>query len=356
PDKNNQPDQDEKPTPDKDDQPDQDEKPTPDKDNKPDQEKEPDAKPNKPNHKGHLDLATLKAFPKTAKGKDGKPYTTSDGYTFNVESVMEVAANGVVAKHEEHTHYIPFGDLDDSELEALVKYVNDDKNEVIDGSQTEFSKADIQKKLRYISYESGTHISKLQQDGNQVIIPHGNHFHTKDLRDIPSVIRKSDAAHLEEISGMSYTDMIAAMKMNYMKAYRGASQVIRHGAMLYVTINGQQQTMALKDITLEGLDYEEPDFGPVSDQKDENKSEAKVDDQSENKATVKVDSQKTEKETAKPASSEAKAPEKATDDKEDTEASESAQAEDDKQENKDAKTSSDSKTDDEEVVPTTDDE
>ncbi|MDO4670571.1 MAG: pneumococcal-type histidine triad protein [Aerococcus sp.] len=252
-----------------------------------------------PNH-GRLDLNKLKAIKKTAKGQDGKTYTTDDGYTFSVESIIEVTNDGVVAKHEQHTHYIPFGDFDDNELEMIVNYVNDHTHHVADGTTSTFSAEEIAKKMRFISYESGIHIDQLKRDGNQVVIPHGNHFHTKDLTSVPSVLRKADAKHLEEITGMDYTTMIAAMKMKYLRTYRGATQVVRDGAIVHAMLDGKKQDIPLKDIKLEGLDYEEPDFGPVTTTA-KPQDKAKVEKAQKAKGNVKAKKKAEKKVTAKKA-------------------------------------------------------
>ncbi|MGY3724448.1 histidine triad protein [Granulicatella balaenopterae] len=61
------------------------------------------------------------------KGTDGKPYDTSDGYIFTPESVFQIDHDAVLAwhitpEHGKHIHWIPLGDLEDSELEALALY------------------------------------------------------------------------------------------------------------------------------------------------------------------------------------------------------------------------------------------
>lgn len=56
---------------------------------------------------------------KSAQGSDGKPYTTSDGYTFSIDSVTDVVDQAIIAKHGDHLHYIRWEDLEDSELDAI---------------------------------------------------------------------------------------------------------------------------------------------------------------------------------------------------------------------------------------------
>ncbi|MCS4487585.1 pneumococcal-type histidine triad protein [Streptococcus sciuri] len=56
---------------------------------------------------------------KSDQGNDGKPYKTSDGYTFSIDSVTDVVDQAVITKHGNHLHYIRWEDLEDSELAAI---------------------------------------------------------------------------------------------------------------------------------------------------------------------------------------------------------------------------------------------
>ncbi|WP_369351071.1 pneumococcal-type histidine triad protein [Streptococcus hillyeri] len=58
------------------------------------------------------------------KGLDGKPYDTSDHYIFSKESIVSVDKSGVTAKHEEHYHYIGFGELEQSELDQVTEWLS----------------------------------------------------------------------------------------------------------------------------------------------------------------------------------------------------------------------------------------
>ena len=53
----------------------------------------------------------------------GGRYTTDDGYVFTVESIVSADDLGLVAKHHEHFHYVPFKDLNAQELKAAKGYI-----------------------------------------------------------------------------------------------------------------------------------------------------------------------------------------------------------------------------------------
>lgn len=61
------------------------------------------------------------------KGLDGKPYTTSDNYTFTKDSIISVQSDGVNATHVtdkgRHTHFIPLGELEQSELRQVEEWM-----------------------------------------------------------------------------------------------------------------------------------------------------------------------------------------------------------------------------------------
>lgn len=57
-------------------------------------------------------------------GQDGMAYETTDGYHFAPDNIIEISKDGVVGKHEEHLHFIPFADLEDFELSWLDNFWN----------------------------------------------------------------------------------------------------------------------------------------------------------------------------------------------------------------------------------------
>lgn len=61
------------------------------------------------------------------KGLDGKPYFTSDGYTFTASSIIDVDEHGVVAKHDDHIHYFGLGELEQNELAMVEKWTKENK-------------------------------------------------------------------------------------------------------------------------------------------------------------------------------------------------------------------------------------
>lgn len=65
---------------------------------------------------------SIKAY---GKGLDGKPYDTSDGYVFSKASIYSVDKSGVIAKHEDHFHYMGFGELEQFELDAVAQWLQE---------------------------------------------------------------------------------------------------------------------------------------------------------------------------------------------------------------------------------------
>ena len=51
------------------------------------------------------------------------PYTTSDGYVFTVESITKVETDGMITKHGNHFHFVPYKDLNHKELKAAKEYI-----------------------------------------------------------------------------------------------------------------------------------------------------------------------------------------------------------------------------------------
>lgn len=83
-----------------------------------------DHKPESPKEKnGKINLLDGK-ITKTKQGKDGKPYSTDDGYKFNIDSIKSYDEDGIIADHEGHEHYIPYSELEDSELKQVQDAIN----------------------------------------------------------------------------------------------------------------------------------------------------------------------------------------------------------------------------------------
>ena len=63
------------------------------------------------------------------KGLDGKPYTTSDNYTFTKDSIISVESDGVNATHVtdkgSHTHFIPLEELEQFELRQVEEWMRE---------------------------------------------------------------------------------------------------------------------------------------------------------------------------------------------------------------------------------------
>lgn len=192
---------------------------------------------------------------KTAKGKDGKPYTTDDGYTFSVASITSYDENGIIAEHNGHEHYIPYGDLDDDELTAVQKAIAAKGSKITKLGKSQFSKAEIAKKLQYLSLRSDVPVSQLKIAGDKVIIPHGDHTHTAELKNLPS------ALHPNQFEDQSdYETMIMQLKMGKVKQDYQTDNVIRSGHQLIVYAkDGSTKKISLDSIKLP-LDYQEVDY------------------------------------------------------------------------------------------------
>lgn len=64
------------------------------------------------------------------KGLDGKPYVTSDGYTFSKASITSVDEHGVIGSHGNHFHYVGFGELEADEIRQVEEWVREQQGSV----------------------------------------------------------------------------------------------------------------------------------------------------------------------------------------------------------------------------------
>lgn len=203
-------------------------------------------------HDGPIDLLGRK-IKKSPKGMDGLPYTTSDGYTFTAESILEYDDQGLRAEHGDHEHYVFFHELEDSELEAAQDYINREHLKAVRPSG--YSKAEIEAKLRYISLENGVPFEHLIVTGNQVIIPHGNHSHMGNLDNYPVALRLADYHDLDD-----YRDLLISLKMSHLRLQGGVwSAYRRNDVVVVVNHDGSEREVKLEDVKLD-LDYEEVDY------------------------------------------------------------------------------------------------
>lgn len=203
-------------------------------------------------HSGPVDLLG-RNIKKSPKGMDGLPYTTSDGYTFTAESILEYDDQGLRAEHGDHEHYIFFHELEDSELEAAQNYINREHLTAIKPST--YSKAEIEAKLRYISLENGVAYDLLIVTGNEVIIPHGNHSHLGNLDNYPVALRLADYHDLDE-----YRNLLIGLKMSHLRLQDGVrSAYRRNDVVVVVNHDGSEREVKLETVKLD-LDYEEVDY------------------------------------------------------------------------------------------------
>ena len=99
----------------------------------------------------------IKAY---GKGLDGKPYDTSDGYIFTKDSIDSVDRTGVIAKHGDHFHYMGYGELEQFELDAVAKWIQetgknpDDIVSLVHSDEKERPKFDYKKVTNKISRNS----------------------------------------------------------------------------------------------------------------------------------------------------------------------------------------------------------
>ena len=190
----------------------------------------------------------------SAKGSDGQPYTTSDGYIFTPESIIQYDDQGILAEHHGHTHYVPYEDLEPSELQAAQDYING-QNSVDKVKDTQYSPEEIQAKLNFLAVQNGVGLSDLKVTGDHVIVPHGNHTHTIHMKDIPSELREADYDDHQ-----SYRDAIMALKLSYVSRQYSAQHAIIDKDTVYIyLVDGQVIPIKLNDIHLP-IVYEEVHF------------------------------------------------------------------------------------------------
>ena len=193
---------------------------------------------------------------KLPKGKDGKPYTTSDGYVFSADSIISYDDEGILASHEDHTHYIPYAELEDYELKAAEDFINKKENNVSEVPESKYSSDEIKKKVTIMAIINGIDPSEVKVTGNEMIVPHGNHSHTFNLDTAKSALRKSDYEDEED-----YRSEILGMKMRYFGLQHGDySNVRRIGDnVIYERVGEPNIEVKLNDIKLP-IDYDEVDF------------------------------------------------------------------------------------------------
>ncbi|MCR8968422.1 pneumococcal-type histidine triad protein [Facklamia sp. 7083-14-GEN3] len=194
---------------------------------KPDQPSLPDksSQPDQPKADGKVDFLAQN-YKKSAKGMDGKPYTTDDGYVFTPESILNYSEKGITAEHEGHTHFIPFADLDDSELKAAADFIN--QRNIKEAEESNYTEEEIAAKLAYISLENGVAIEDLEVNGNEVIIPHGNHSHTANMDKIPTELKQSNFTSKED-----YQTKLITLKMSEVSRNKKYIDVWRKDATIY---------------------------------------------------------------------------------------------------------------------------
>ncbi|MDO4431911.1 MAG: pneumococcal-type histidine triad protein [Aerococcaceae bacterium] len=200
---------------------------------------------------------TSKKIRKTAKGMDGKDYTTSDGYEFTAESILEYDQDGLVVSHGDHTHYVPYHELEDRELQAAEDFINRRGVTAVETStDTQDEKT---AKLTYLALISGVPLDKLEVRGKYVVIPHGDHSHTANLDDVPAILRKEDTRFEDD----EYRETLITLKMGLLRSQTGIFDVVRKDDTVTVTYkDGRTETKNLKDIKLP-LNYEEVDYSDL---------------------------------------------------------------------------------------------
>ncbi|CAM4201824.1 pneumococcal-type histidine triad protein [Streptococcus penaeicida] len=214
-----------------------------------------DHKPESPKEKdGKINLLDGK-ITKTKQGKDGKPYSTDDGYKFNIDSIKSYDEDGIIADHEGHEHYIPYSELEDSELKQVQDAINAKDSKIGKVDDGHFSKEEIAKKLQYLALQNGIKVEQLKVTGDKVIIPHGNHTHTAELKNIPSKLTPDQFEDLVE-----YETIIMQLKMGKAKQDYKTEDIIRSGSELIIYgKDGSTKHVPLNEIKLP-LDYQEVDF------------------------------------------------------------------------------------------------
>lgn len=203
----------------------------------------------------YFDLSRLTIL-KSPKGKDGLPYTTSDGYTFSPESIIAYDDEGFRAEHDDHEHYIFYHELEDDELEAAASYINREGIEATPPST--YSATEIDAKLTFISLENQVPKALLKVSGNQVIIPHGNHSHTANLDKYPTRLTASDFDNPDD-----YRDLLIRLKMGNIRLQEGVIAVFRDDSTVIASYpDGTEKEFPLASITLP-LTYDEVDYSDL---------------------------------------------------------------------------------------------
>lgn len=186
---------------------------------------------------------------KLPKGMDGKAYDTDDGYVFSVESITSVTTDGLIAEHHGHAHYVPFNELEDSELIAAKKYVSENLDKISDQTKTELSEEEIQARLDMASLINAVPKKDLILKGNMLIIPHGDHSHSRDIREYKLVYEMSDFEDEDE-----YESHVITFKMNKVKQkydFDPKVEVYNIGSVIYVfKDNKTLEKISLNDIEL----------------------------------------------------------------------------------------------------------
>ncbi|WP_165620631.1 pneumococcal-type histidine triad protein [Streptococcus equi] len=100
----------------------------------------------------------IKAY---GKGLDGKPYDTSDHYVFSKASISSVDKAGVTAKHEEHFHYMGFGELEQEELDQVAQWLQEH------GQADEIARVLVQSDGKDMSFDA-KHVSRKVTNGGKV--------------------------------------------------------------------------------------------------------------------------------------------------------------------------------------------
>lgn len=229
---------------------------------KPESPKSDEHKPELPkDNKGETNLLDG-SIKKTKQGKDGKPYTTDDGYRFSVESIKSYDEGGIIADHGGHEHYIPYSELENSELKQVQNAINHKNSKINKVEAGHFTKEEIAKKLQYLSLQNSVPVGDFKVTGDKVIIPHGNHTHTAELKDIPTSLDPSQFDEKED-----YETLIMQLKMGKITLDNHTKDVIRSGPDLIVyNENGTSKHIALNSIKLP-LDYQEVDYSDVKVEK-----------------------------------------------------------------------------------------
>ncbi|CQR24121.1 streptococcal histidine triad family protein [Streptococcus varani] len=91
-----------------------------------------------------------KTFPAVKKGLDGQPYSTSDGYVFSPDSIYSVDEDGITAIHTNHTHFIPFNELEQSELDQVAQWLAKKHSVVVAPADIEKAISDMEEKAALI--------------------------------------------------------------------------------------------------------------------------------------------------------------------------------------------------------------